>query len=174
MGAGVAARLLGIVCEIRLAVLVGIVTDNLYGVLVCTHSTVGAKAVELGLICRGVAKCDFFRKRERRECNIVNDAYREVVLRHRKSEVLINADDLRRCGVFRCKAVASANNDGGVLLSVESVLDIEEQRLSGCARLFCTVKHGNALHCGRHSGKEVLDRERTVEVYAYKANLLTL
>ena len=83
-----------------------------------------------------VAKCDFFRKRERRECNIVNDAYREVVLRHRKSEVLINADDLRRCGVFRCKAVASANNDGGVLLSVESVLDIEEQRLSAAPGSF--------------------------------------
>ncbi len=122
-----------------------------------------------------VAKCDFFRKRERRECNIVNDAYREVVLRHRKSEVLINADDLRRCGVFRCKAVASANNDGGVLLSVESVLDIEEQRLS---LLRPALLYGQARQCASlwlgHSGKEVLDRERTVEVYAYKAYLLTL
>lgn len=47
MGNGDAARFFGIVEEIRLHVFVGMVADNLDGVLVGAHRTVGAETVEL-------------------------------------------------------------------------------------------------------------------------------
>ena len=48
--AGETARLLGVVCEICLAVLIGVVADNLDRVLVCANGAVCTKTVELGFL----------------------------------------------------------------------------------------------------------------------------
>ena len=46
--AGVAARFLRVVVEVDLAVFIGVIADDLDGVLVGTHRTVGTETVELG------------------------------------------------------------------------------------------------------------------------------
>ena len=47
VGLGNAAGLLGVILEVSLGVLVGVVADDLDGVLVGTHGAVGTKAPEL-------------------------------------------------------------------------------------------------------------------------------
>ena len=78
------ARLLGVVREVCLAVLVGIVTDNLHGVLVGTNCTIGTQTVELGLEHAFATYGDFGLLRQRSEGNVVYDTDSEVVLRSRQ------------------------------------------------------------------------------------------
>ena len=172
--AGETARLLGVVREVCLAVFVGIVTDNLNRVLVCTHGTVGAEAVELGLESAGIAESDFLGERQRVEGDIVHDADNEVVLGLGKREVLVYAENLCRGGVFGRQTVAAANDKRGILLAVESVLDIQIQGLAVCAGLLGAVKHCDALHGRGDCIHKVLDRERAVQVYAHQTHFLTL
>ena len=51
MADGDAAGLLGVILEICLNILIGMVADNLNGVLVCADSAVAAEAPEFALDC---------------------------------------------------------------------------------------------------------------------------
>ena len=172
--AGETARLLGVVCEVCLAVLAGVVADDLDGVLVCTYSTVGAETEELGLVCALVTESHLFGKGKRCECHIVNDTYCEVVLGHGEGEVLIHADDLGGCGVFRRQTVTAAYDQRGVLLAVEAFLYIKVKGLAVGTGFLGAVKHCDALCCGGHSGEEMLGGEGAVEVHGYQTYFLTL
>ena len=57
MGNGDTAGLFGIILEVCLNILVGVVTDNLGGVLVCSNRTVAAETPELALL-RACCGCD--------------------------------------------------------------------------------------------------------------------
>ncbi len=78
---GDAAGLLGVVLEVRLNVLVGVVADDLDGVLVCADGAVAAETPELaldGAFCRGIRAVAVFLKREVRD--VVDDADSELML----------------------------------------------------------------------------------------------
>ncbi len=92
--AGETARLLGVVCEICLAVLIGIVADNLDRVLVCANGAVCTKTVELGFVGGGITQCHFSYHRQRSEGNIVFYAEGKVILGHRKGEVVEHRHNL--------------------------------------------------------------------------------
>ncbi len=172
--AGESARLLGVVGEVGLAVLVGVVADNLHRVLVGTDCTVGSKAVEFSLECAGSAESHLLLEGERLEGNVVDDTEREVVLRLWKSKILEHRDNLCGSGVLGGKAVATANDYRSVLNAVEAVDYVEVQRFALCTGFFGTVENSDFL-CGLgHSGEEVLCRERTVEVNAHQTYLLAV
>ena len=68
-----AARLLGVICEVSLCIKVGVVTDDLDGVLVCTNSTVSAKTPELTSSCSLRSRIELALGLKRKSCNVVLD-----------------------------------------------------------------------------------------------------
>ncbi len=172
--AGEAARFLRVVCEVCLAILVGVVADDLHRVLVGTYSTVSAETEEFSFVGAGVAEGDFGHQGQRCECHVVYDAESEVVLGLGKSEVFVYGEDLSGCGVFRSQTVAATDDDGGVFLAVEAFLDVEVEGFAVGTGFFGAVEHGNAFCCCGNGCEEVLGREGTVEVYCYETYLLAL
>ena len=174
MRASEAAGLLRVVREVCLAVFVGVITDDLHGVLVGTDSTVGSQAVELGFEHALAAQSYLFLLRKRREGNVVHDTDGKSVLRHRKSKVLVNGKDLRRSGILRTQAVTPAYNHRSVLHAVEAVFYIQVKGFARCTRLFRTVEHCNTFRRLGNGSQEMLCRERTVEMNGNQTDLLTL
>ena len=76
---GDTAGFLGVVCKVRLCVFVGVVADDLDGVLVCADRAVRAETVELARDCACVGSVDLFGDRERVERHVVVDADREAI-----------------------------------------------------------------------------------------------
>ena len=98
--AGETTGFLGIVREICLTVFVGVVTDDLDGVLVGAYRTVCAESVELGLEHAFLSDVDFGTDREGRIGEIVNDSYGELVAGCVSLEILEHLEHLCRCGVL--------------------------------------------------------------------------
>ncbi len=100
-----AARLLGVVEEVRLRVLVGVVADNLDGVLVCANGTVGTETVELagGRTCGSCV--ELLGEVERAVGYVLVNTDGEVVLGFLLFKVLVNCE----------------NHGGGELLGTEAV-----------------------------------------------------
>ena len=69
-----AAGLLGVICEVSLSIQVGMVTDDLDGVLVCTNCTVSAETPELAGSCSLGSRIELALALERKTCNVVLDA----------------------------------------------------------------------------------------------------
>ncbi len=82
------AGFLGVVGEISLTVFVGVVTDDLDGVLVGSDSAVGSETEEFGFVCALVAEGKFFLGGQRGESHVVDDAHGEVVLGLGKGQIL--------------------------------------------------------------------------------------
>ncbi len=170
--AGEAARLLGVVGEVCLTVFVGVVADDLDGVLVGSDCAISAKTEELGLEHSLVAYADFGKLGKGKVSHVVDDAHREAVLGLGKSEIVIDGKNLCGSGVLRAEAIATAYDERGVLLAVEAILYVEIERLSERSGFFRAVEHGDSLGRGGDGGKEVLCGERTIEVNAYETNFL--
>ena len=169
-----AARLLRVVREVSLAILVGGFADDLDGVLVGSHRTVGSESVEFGLEHALSAEADFLFRGEGGEGHVVDNADGEVVLGFVEREVLIDRHDLCRSGVVGSESVASAHDEGGIFTAVVGILDVEIEGFSAGSGFFGAVEHGNARGRGGHSGEEVLDREGAIEVHADHADLFSL
>ena len=168
------ARLLRVVREVCLAILVGVVTDNLDGVLVGTDSTVCTQTIELGLEDAFAAECHFLLQRERLEGHVVNDAQSEVVFWFWQSKVVKHGDDHGRRSVARAETITATNDDRTVFSIVECVFHVEVKRFAIGTWFLRTVEHCNLLASLRHSGQEVLNAERTIEVNADHTDLLAL
>ena len=90
--------LLGVILEVCLNKLVGVVTDDLDGVLVSTNGTVSTETPELTADCtcsRSVGSGLFF---ERKTGDVVNDTDGEVVLGSFCVEVFVGCEDGCRSG----------------------------------------------------------------------------
>ncbi len=170
----VTARLLGIVREISLAILVGGTADNLDGVLVGTHRTVGAQTEEEGLERTGLGERNLLADGQRQVGHVVVDADGEVVLGLSGGQVLEDGEHLGGRGVLGRKTVAAADDHGLKLLAVEHRLDVEVQRLTLGAGLLGAVEDADALDRSGHDVEEILLGERTVEVDGDKTDLLAL
>ena len=154
--------------------LVGVVTDNLYRVLVGTYRTVSTQTVELSFEHAFAAQCDFFFLGKRSESHVVHNTDGEVVLRHRHSQILVNCDDLCRSSILRTQTITAAYDNRSIFCTVEAVFYVEVQRFAIGARFFCTVEYGNLLGSLRNGSKEMLGRERTVQVNGNQTNLFAV
>ena len=169
-----AATLLGVVREVSLTILVGIVTDNLHTVLIGTNGTVGTQTEEFGLEDSLAAKCHLLLSRQRGEGEVVNDTYGEVVLRLWQLEVLIDAEHHGGSHVGRTEAVTSAYDDGSIGLAIESVTYIKQERFAVRTGFLCAVEHSDTLAGLWNCSQQVLHAERTIEMNADHTILLAV
>ena len=172
---GKTARLFGIVEEIALRVLVGMVADNLDGVFVRADRAVAAQAVELAAhsaLGRGVDKLGEI---ERRVGYVVGNADSEVVFGRFGGEAFVHRVDHGRIEFLRAQAVATAVNlDIGFARLDKRGANIEVQRLAEAARLFGAVENGETLDRFGQRLDEMLDRERTVQTHFEQADFFAL
>ena len=168
---GNTAGLLGIIIEVSLSVHVCVITDDLDGVLVCTYGTICTETPELTVngSLRSRNKC--WTSRQRKVCNIIIDTDGESLL----INVVVNSNDLRRCGILGTKTI-TAGKDGAVceLCALKSCYDIEVQRLTDGARLLRSVENRDHLGGCRKCLYECVLAERSVKSYLDNADLLTL
>ncbi len=175
--AGVAAGLLAVVVEIGLAVLIGVVADNLNGVLVGTYRTICAEAVEAGFEGALGQDGDFGQEGKRTVGDVVHNADGELVALL-ALHVVEDADDLRRGCVLAGETVA-ATDDGGLAGTIlEGFYHIHVERVAVGTGLFGAVEHADGLHmlhqALRHGLHEVLHAEGTIEMHGHNAGLLAL
>ena len=107
---GDTAGLLGVILEVCLYIFIGVVADNLDGVLVRTNSTVAAQAPELaldGAFCSGVRRFLLF---QRQVGNVVVDAQGESCFRSILCKLFINGEDAGRGGVLGAQTIAAADD----------------------------------------------------------------
>ena len=170
-----AARLLGVIGEVRLGVHVRLVADDLDRALVGADRAVGAEAPELAGRRAFRREVDIRqRRRQARVRDIVVDADREAVLRRVFLEFFKDGEDLVRRRVLAAEAEAAADDRRVHVGMIEGCLDVEVERLAERTRLLCVVEDGDFLDGLRQELEEVLDGERTVEVYVQEADLLPL
>ena len=96
VGLGNAAGLLGVILEVSLSVLIGVVTDDLDGVLVGTYCTISSQTPEFTVCCSFRSCYDRSTCLKGKVSNIINDTDCEFLF----SSVLINSYDLCRCSIF--------------------------------------------------------------------------
>ncbi len=172
MRAGESTRLLGVVGEICLAILVGVVTDDLDRVLVGTYRSVSAKTEELGLEHTRAVEIELGKQRQRHAGHVILDADCKLVSRLVKLEVLVYSEHLGRSSILRAETISAAYDYRSILAAIEAVFHIKIERLAGSSRLLCAVEHSDLLRRRGHAGEEMLGREGAVEVYADDTDLL--
>ena len=171
---GDAEGLLGVVLEVRLTVHIRRLADDLDGVLVGTHRTVGAETPEL-------AGDGALRLGEQRRAHgqgqmghIVHDADGEVVLRLIQQQIVEYGLDLGGGGVLAAETVASGIDGGTVALVDIGGADVLVQRLADGADLLDAVEDGDLLHRLGHGRHQVLAGEGAEQVHLQEAHLLAL
>ena len=169
-----AARLLGVVFEIALRVLVGVVADDLDAVLVRTHGAVAAEAVELaahGGLGSGV---DELGVGDGRVGHVVVDTDGEVVLGLVLLELGVDGVDHGRRELLAAQTVAAAHRLDGPARFGERRADVEVERLAQATGLLGTVEHGQLLAGSGDRAHEILDGEGTVQTHLDHADFLAL
>ena len=115
VGLGNAAGLLGIILEVSLRVLIGVVTDDLDGVLVGAHGTIGAQTPELAGDDGLAGGDDILANGQGQMRNVIVDADGEVVLLL-TLHVVEHGLHLGRSGILGTQAIAAAQSlDVGTL-----------------------------------------------------------
>ena len=106
MGHGNTAGLLGVIVKICLCIHVGVIADNLNGVLVGTYGTVCAQTPELtvgGSFRSGNKRSTY---RQGQVGNIIYDTGGKSL----DGAVLIDSNDLRRSGIFGTKTITAGED----------------------------------------------------------------
>ena len=166
--------LLGVILKVRLTVHICRLTDDLDGVLVGAHGTVGAQTPELA----GDGALRFGQQRrahgQGQMSHIVHDADGKVVLRLVQQQIIEHGLDLGGGGVLAGQAVASGVDGGAVALVDVGGADVLVQRLANRADLLDAVQNSDFLHRLGHGGHQMLAGEGTEQVYLQEAHLLAL
>ena len=168
---GNTAGLLGVVIKVCLCIHVGVVADDLDGVLVGTDGTVCAQTPELAADGAFGSGNDFLAGLKRQVGNVIDDAEGESLL----GLVVKDSDDLCRSGVLGTKAVASAVNRYGIeLCALESLDDIQFKRFADGAGLLGPVENGDLLDGLGDNVDQSLLAERSVQTDLYETDLAAL
>ena len=173
-----AAGLLGVVLEVTLSVVLGVVTDDLDGVLVGSDRAVGAETPEHALLAVALGNDEFAVAEDVAAHDVIDDADDEVVDRLLGRHVRVDVGAHLRSEVLRTDTVAAGENlricvgnDAFLLGLTDRGADVEVERIVG-AGLFRAVENGYALDRGGNGGDEILHRERTIEVNLDETDLL--
>ena len=167
-----AAGLLGVIGEVGLRVEVGVVADDLDGVLVGADGAVRAEAVEQAALRAFRAGVDLLAQLEGGVGHVVHDAHGEVVLRGVGLEVVEHGLDHRGVELLGAQAVAAADH-GDIALArfAKRRAHVQVHRLAQGAGLLGAVEDGDLFGGGRDGGHEVAHRERAVQVHLDEAHL---
>ena len=173
---GNAAGLLGVISEICLSEEVGVVADDLDGVLVCTDGTVSAETPELAGGSAGRSGVELLLDSEGQVGNVVLNADGEAgLVGILPACVPVNSLDLCRSGVLGAEAVSAAcNGDIVELGALESCNYVEVERLAQGAGLLGSVKNGNLLAGIGDSSHQLVSAEGSVKSNLNKAELCAL
>jgi len=174
VGNSYAACLLGVVLEVCLNILIGVVTDDFDGVLVCADSTVTAQTPELAGDSALGSRIGNNLFGKRIACNIIDDTDGEMVLRILLCEIVINGKDGSGSCILGAETVSAADNLGINTLFSEGCNNIEIERLAERAGFLCSVENGNLLDRLGQSLCELVCTERTIKSYLYETDLLAL
>ena len=169
---GDAAGLLGVVLKIGLGVLIGVIANDLDGVLIGADRTVGTETPELAGDDALAGGHDVFSDRQRRKGDVVIDADGEVVLLF-SGHVVEHGFHVGGDGVLGGETIAAAEDlhTGDAQIGQRRAY-VFIQRFAGSARLLGAVEHGKDLHrLGQGSG-QMLRGERTIQMDLDHADLL--
>ena len=173
-----AAGLLRVVLEVTLSIVLGVVTDDLNGVLISTNRTVSAETPEHALLAVALRNDEFGVAEDVTAHDVIDDTDDEVVDGLLGSHVRVDVGAHLRSEVLRTDTVAagenlriSVGNDAFLLGLTDRGADVEVERIVG-AGLFRAVENGDALDRSGNGGDEILHRERTIEVNLDEADLL--
>ena len=171
-----AAGLLGVVLEVGLDVLVGVVADDLDRVLVGADGAVAAEAPELALDRGRVRRVGGVRVHGEGEVgDVVHDADGELAGGGVLLELLVDGEGSRGRLVLGAEAVTAADDgDLGLAGLIEGADDVLVEGLADGAGLLGAVEHGDLLDGGGQGGHEVLDGPRAVQADLHEADLLAV
>ena len=173
-----AAGLLGVVLEVALREVLGVVADDLDGVLVRADRTIRAETPEHALLAVARGHHEGHVAENALAADVVDDAAAEVVLRLVGEHVVVDRLADLRGEVLGAETVA-AREHLGILEGDDPLLqtltdrrrDVEVERIVG-AGLLRAVENGDALDRGGDRLDEVLHGERTVEMHLEETDLL--
>ena len=172
---GHAAGLLGVVLEVRLDILVGVVADDLDGVLVGAHGAVAAQAPELdldGALGRGVGGGLLL---QGHVGHVVHDADGELALGGGLGQLLIHREHAGGRGVLGAQAVAAADDgDVGAPRVGQGSHHVQVEGLALGAGLLGAVQHGDVLAGGGDSGQQLVRAPGTVQAHLDQTHLLAV
>ena len=171
---GKAARLLGVVSKVGLGVEIGVVADDLDGLLVGAHGAVSAEAEELALHGAGGHGVNFFFHVKRGVGDVVVDAHGEVVLGLKGHHVVVHGLGHAGGEVLGAQAVAAAHQGGSFALFEEGSANVLIQGFAKSAAFLGAVEHGDAGHAGRQGAQQMFGGEGTEQVHLHKAHALAL
>ena len=160
---GDAARLLGVVGEVSLSVLFGVVADDLDRVLVAADGAVRAETVELAADRAGGSRVDLLGDGQRAPGHVVVDADGEVAHRLFGVHVLEHGVDHRGVELLAAEPVSAADDLDVAARLVEGGDDVEIERFARAAALFDAVEHGDLLDARGDRSRKLRDVERTIE-----------
>ena len=173
---GHAAGLLGVVLEVRLHVFVGVVADDLDGVLVGAHGAVAAQTPELALDGAGGGGVGtVLVLRQGQIGHIVHNADGELALHLVALQLAVYGEHGGGRRVLAAQTVAAADDlhivPAGVGQRGDNVLI---QRLALGAGLLGAIQHGDLPHGGGNGLDELLGGEGAEQAYLDQADLLAV
>ena len=157
---GQAAGLLGVVGEIGLRVLIGVVADDLDGVLVGADGTVRAQTIELAGYGAGGSGVELLAQLQGGAGHVVVDAHGEMVL-HFAFQVVVHGLHHGGGEFLGAQTIAAAHYLDIIAAGfTQRGADILVQRFAQGAGLLGAVQHGDLLAGGGDGGQEVLGGRR--------------
>ena len=171
MADGQAAGLLGVILEVCLNILVGVVADNLGGVLGSADQTVGTDAPELDGSLGGIVGQLELTLLDGQVGHVVHDAHGEVVVAA-LGQVLEHGVHVSGGGVLGGQAITAAD-DADILHAgvVQHSGNVQIQRLAECTGLLGAVQNCDALDGLGQLREHVLGGEGTIQVNLQHADL---
>jgi len=169
---GETAGLLGVVSKVGLGVEIGVVADDLDGLLVGAHGAVGAEAEELALHGAGGHGVDFLFHIKGEVGDVVVDAHGEVVFGLQGHHVVEHGLGHAGREVLGTQAVTAAHQGGSFALFEEGGAYVLVQGFAKSATFLGAVKHGDGGHAGGQCAQQVLGGERTEQVNLHEAHAL--
>ena len=171
VGDGHAARLLGVVLEVGLHPQLGVVADDLDGVLVGAHGSVGPQAPELA--AHGARRGDLglLGDGQGQVGHVVGDIDGEAVHRVHGAGVAVGRQHAARSGVLGAQAVPAAHHPDVPAGVVDRGAHVHVQGLADGAGLLTAV-HGHHVAAGLgDGGQEALGGEGPEQAHLDQAHL---
>lgn len=168
------AGFLGVADEVRLAVKVGGVADDLDGILIRAHGAVRTHAPDFNVCLSGGSRADFLGNGQRSKGYVVHDTDGEIVLGCHGLEILVDCQNPTGRGILGAEAATSADNlhrNAPLFVNGANVLI---QRLAHGTRFSGTVQNGKALAGLGNRVQEVVRGEGAVEVDVHQTDFFTL
>ena len=169
-----AAGLLRVILEVGLDIFVGMVADDLGGVLVGADRAVAAQAPELALDGAFGSRVGRGLLLQREVGDVVVDAQCEALLRSVLRQFFIYGKHAGRRGILAAQAIAAADDGALAARFAERGHNVQMERLGQSARLLGAVQHRDLLRGGRNGGQQLVGRERTVQADLHQTDLLAL